>query len=472
VNVTSDKLPITAAVLAGGRSLRMGVDKTLLDVDGQPLVSRVVDAVSGVCAETIVVTNRPEALADAGLPADVRVLQDEVAYQGPLGGLATALRAAHSDWMLAVATDMPHLTPEIVRALWELRGDADAVVPVTEKGREPLLALYRVAACLPAAVEVLATGRRRPVAVFSKVTTVEVPADALRSVDPELRSLINVNTPADLIEARETAEGEPRYVRGGVKLEVVEVSNRRSTRSMPSEMPVTIHLNEREIATTQATPADLEDLAVGFLLAEGLLSDREALGTIDVDAKRGLVWVTTAEEVPDDIAERARYLTSGCGRGITFASVGHARGLARVDSQLRVSADTLYDLIREMARRAEMYRDSGGVHACGLAREGKLEIVREDVGRHNALDKVLGRAWLDRVPTGDAILLSTGRLSYEMTVKAAKSAVPIAVTRSAVTDLAADIADELGITLVGYARGGKLTVYTAPERIVASGEEG
>ena len=105
-----------------------------------------------------------------------------------------------------------------------------------------------------------------------------------------------------------------------------------------------------------------------------------------------------------------------------------------------MSADELYDLIGEMARRAEMYRDTGGVHACGLARDGKLEIVREDVGRHNALDKVLGRAWLDRVPTGDAILLSTGRLSYEMTVKAAKSRVPIAVSRSAVTDLAADVA--------------------------------
>ena len=138
---------------------------------------------------------------------------------------------------------------------------------------------------------------------------------------------------------------------------------------------------------------------------------------------------------------------------------------------MRVSADELYDLIGDMARRAEMYRDSGGVHACGLAREGKLLIVREDVGRHNALDKVLGRAWLDRIPTADAILLSTGRLSYEMTVKAAKSRVPIAVSRSAVTDLAADVADELSITLVGYARGGKLTVYTAAERVTASAEE-
>lgn len=468
---TTERLPLTAAVLAGGRSLRMGVDKTLLDVDGQALVTRVAEAVGEVCAHTVVVTNRPEALAEVGLPEGARVVQDEVAYQGPLGGLVTALAEAPDEWMLAVAADMPHLTSDVIRALWDLRDDADAVVPISEKGAEPLLALYRVAACLPVAREILATGRRRPVAIFGRVKTVEVPADALRSVDPDLRSLINVNTPADLLDARDSVEGRPRYVRGGVKLEVMEVSSRRSTRSMPSETPVTIYLNDREIATTQSTPSDLEDLAAGFLVSEGLLTDRDALVSIDADAKRGLVWVTTAENTEADVGDRTRYLTSGCGRGVTFASVADARGLAPVESDLTVSADAIYDLVGEMARRAERYRDSGGMHACGLARDGELLIVREDVGRHNALDKVIGRAWLDRVPTADAILLSTGRLSYEMTVKAAKSRVPIAVSRSAVTDLSADVAAGLNITLVGYARGGKLTVYTVPERIVASGEE-
>jgi len=461
----TDRLPLTAAVLAGGRSQRMGVDKTLLDVDGRALISCVVDAVGEACERTLVVTNRPDSLTEADLPREVRILRDEVAYQGPLGGIVTALAETASEWMLAVAADMPHLTPQVIRALWDLRDGADAVVPVTEKGLEPLLALYRVEACLPVARDLLATGRRRPVAVFGRVRTARVPADALRSVDPDLRSLINVNTPADLLDARESATEDPRYVRGGVKLVDSTV------RTMPREMPVTIHMNDREIATTQATPDDLEDLAAGFLRSEGLLTDRDKLRTIDVDAQRGLVWVTSAEEVPSDFATRHRYLTSGCGRGVTFASVDDARGLEPVDSDLRVSADELYDLIGEMARRAEKYRDSGGVHACGLARAGELAIVREDVGRHNALDKVLGRAWLDRVPTRDAVLLATGRLSYEMVVKVAKARVPIAVSRSAVTDLAASIADELRITLVGYARGGKLTVCTHAERVVASGEE-
>jgi FdhD protein len=240
---------------------------------------------------------------------------------------------------------------------------------------------------------------------------------------------------------------------------------------MPSEAPVTIHLNDEEVATVQATPRDLEELAVGFLLSEGLLSDRSAFGRVDVDLKRGMIWVSTAETVPTDLATRTRYLTSGCGKGVTFASVGHARGLARVESDLTVTAQEIYLLVRELSDAAVMYRDSGGMHAAGLGRDGKLLIAREDVGRHNAIDKVLGRAWLDRIPTVGAVLVATGRISYEMAVKAAKARVAIAASRSAVTDLAADLADGLNITLVGYVRGGKLTVYTHPERVITAPEE-
>ena len=471
-----ETLPITAAVLAGGRSVRMGVDKTLLAVDGEPLVTRVVGVVRTVCAHTVVVTNRPEALADAGLPADVPILSDEVAYQGPLGGLATAMAFAEDEWVLAVAADMPHLEPGVIRALWDVRDGVDVVLPVGEKGPEPLLALYRVGACLPAARAALATGRRRIIAMISTLRVAELPLEALRAVDPDLRSLVNVNTPADLIEARDTAEA-PRKdgstrdrIAGPIKIEVVEVATRR-VRGMPSERPVTIYLNDVEVATTQSTPSDLEELGVGFLVSEGLLSDREALGTVDVDAKRGFVWVTSEEAVPEDLVHRTRYLTSGCGKGVTFSSVGHARGLEPVTGDLAVSADELYRYVGDMARAATLYRDTGGMHACGLAFGGGLVLVREDVGRHNALDKLLGRAWLDRIPTSGAILISTGRISYEMAVKAAKAAVPILASRSAVTDLAAEIGAALGITLVGYARGGKLTVYTHPERVLASAEE-
>ena len=468
----TDGLPITAAVLAGGRSMRMGIDKTLLPVDGETLVARVVSAVGEVCAHTMVVTNRPEALEDAGLPATVRVVTDEVPYQGPLGGLVTALAEAPDEWMLAVAADMPHLSPAVVRALWEARDQAQVVVPVGDKGPEPLLALYSTSV-LPAARKVLETGRRRLVALFSEVDVVEVPLGSLRDVDPDLASFVNVNTPEELAEVREgaapaalaTPEERPDVDR--VHVSVVEVGTRRP-RGMPSERPVTLYMNDVEVATVQATPDDLEEMAVGFMVAEGLLADREAFRSADVDHKRGLVYVTTAEEVPDDMVYKTRYVTSGCGKGVTFSSVGHAKGLERIESDVRVASSQLYDLVGQLARAASAYRETGGMHACGLGRDGELVIVREDVGRHNALDKLLGRAWIDRIPVRDAVLVTTGRVSYEMAVKAAKARVPVVVSRTAVTDLAAEIAGELGITMAGYARGGKMTVYTHPERVIAS----
>jgi len=467
-----EKLPITAVVLAGGRSMRMGVDKTLLSVDGRPLVARVVDAVGEICKHTLVVTNRPESLDDVELDAAVTVLTDEVPYQGPLGGLVTALKEAPDEWVLAVAADMPYVSPAVVTALWEARGEADAVLPVTPEGPEPLLALYS-RTCLPAARKVLSTGRRRLVAIFADLEVVEVPIDSLRSVDPGLRSFLNVNTPEQLAEVREEHEtAGPAEAVDRVSVSVIEVGTRRA-RGMPAERPITLYMNDVEVATVQATPSDLEEMAAGFLVAEGLMADRDALISIDVDHKRGLVYVSTTEAVPDDMVYKTRYVTSGCGKGITFSSVGHARGLDHVESDATVDSQVLYDLMGQMARGAVAYRDTGGVHACGLGRDGKLVLVREDVGRHNALDKLLGRAWLDRVPAADAVLLTTGRISYEMAVKAAKARVPIVVSRTAVTDLAAEIAGELGITLAGYARGGKITVYTHPRRITvaSTGEE-
>ncbi|MDF1541828.1 MAG: formate dehydrogenase accessory sulfurtransferase FdhD [Anaerosomatales bacterium] len=463
--MAEDRIPCTAAVLAGGRSMRMGVDKTLLEVDGVPLVARVVESVTRVCAHTFVVTNRPESLDGIDLADEVTVLTDEVPYQGPLGGLVTALKEAPDEWVLAVAADMPYLSEAVVQALWDARDGADAVMPVTPEGPEPLLALYS-RACLPAARRVLATGRRRLVAIFSEINAVEVPIESLRSVDPELRSFLNVNTPEELAEAREETVALPveREATERVSVSVIEVGTRRS-RGMPSEHPVTVHMNDVEVATIQATPEDLEEMAAGFLVAEGLMVNRDDLVSIDVDHKRGLVYVSTLEEVPDDMVYKTRYVTSGCGKGITFSSVGHARGLDHIETHLRLDSQVVYDLMGQMARAATAYRDTGGMHACGLARDGELLFVREDVGRHNALDKLLGRAWLDRVPTRDAILLSTGRISYEMAVKAAKAGVPVVVSRTAVTDLAAEIAGELGITLAGYARGGKITVYTHPGRI-------
>ena len=447
----------------------MGVDKTTVAVDGRPLLGRVIDLAVSLCAHTMVVTNRPDSVAAVELPEGVRVVTDDVAWQGPLGGLATALAHAEDEWVLALGADMPYVHESVVRRLWEARGDEPVVAISTPDGPQPLLALYRRDA-LETMRRLLSTGRRRAAAVLRELPVLEVPAEELRKLDPSLASLIDVDTPDDLAAVEEAGPLASEIVppaRAGSpgRALVVDVGS-TSGRRLPVESPITIYLGEEQVATIQATPDDLPELAVGFLVSEGLLTDRDSLSpSVTVDHKRGLVYVTTTETIDPALLRRERYITAGCGKGVTFSSVGHALGIEPVVSSLVIESTAVYELVGQMARGAIRYRDTGGMHACALARGGVVEIVREDVGRHNAVDKTLGRAWLDRLPTEDAVLVTTGRISYEMAVKAAKARVPIVVSRTAVTGLAAEVAERAGVTLVGYARGGRMNVYTHPERI-------
>lgn len=478
-------LPISGVILAGGRSLRMGVDKTKLPIGGMPLVARAAQFMDENTGQTIIVTNRPDDLPYEYLDEDILVLQDEVAYQGPLGGLATALPKARHEWVLAVAADMPWVSAEVIQELYRRKEGYDVVIPVGPNGPEPLLALYRVEAVLPKAREVIETGKRRIVAMFDGLKVLEVDEDDLRDVDPELSSFFNVNTQEDLMAAQERAEemgiaspeaDEELFKKAGSlpffdRFDSVRIMSAEETgRPMPTEMPVTVYLNDVEVATVQCSGTNLDDMAIGFLVGEGLLTQREKLKGVDVDQKRGYVYVTSSEEVPVDLVYKTRYVTSGCGKGITFSSLGHVRGLDKIETIIRVHSGDLYRWIADMGQRSEEYRERGGSHSCALVVRGVVNVVREDVGRHNAADKVIGHAWLKGADLSRTVLLATGRISYEMMVKAAKARIPFVASRSAATNLAAQIAEELGITLCGYVRGGKVVAYTHPKRLITPEE--
>jgi FdhD protein len=444
----------------------MGFDKTLVRVDGRTLVSRVAESLRSTCAETLVVTNHPEDLTDAGLPSETRVVTDELPYSGPLGALATAMRGASHGWVLLAAADMPWIEPEVIRVLWSHRQNADAVVPRTDGGIEPLLALYATAT-LGVAEELLASGARRPAELLERVSSVEVGADDLRSADLELASFVNVNTPEELASVK---RGGPSSAPREIVVRTPEDDPERRT-GIPVERQVTLFVNGTEIATVQATPAELDELAVGFLVSEGVLPGPDAFSEIEIDAHRGLVFVTSPHEITAGRALRARYFTSGCGKGTTFASPDDAEDIDPLESSTQIEPARLADHMAEMDRAAAMHHRTGGMHSCALVVDGALVITREDIGRHNALDKVCGRALLDGVPLAGGVFLTTGRITYEMVIKAAKSGTPIVASRKAVSDLAIELADALGITLVGYVRGGHMTVYAHPERIVADQTE-
>ncbi len=231
----------------------------------------------------------------------------------------------------------------------------------------------------------------------------------------------------------------------------------RTTMHVPSEMELAIYINQQELVTILCTPIKLNYLVLGFLYGEGIISgigDIVMMRVCEDDSLADVRLKNSEYQLP-----MQRTLTSGCGGGVVFKFHGQ-----KVDSGLVVTPAEVFSLMKQLQEKMELYRLSGGVHTSALSDTGNLLVVAEDIGRHNTLDKIRGECLARGISTRDRLLLSTGRVSSEMLLKAAKMQVPVVVSRHSPTGSAVSLARDLGITLVGHARGGRLLVYSHPER--------
>jgi len=226
------------------------------------------------------------------------------------------------------------------------------------------------------------------------------------------------------------------------------------------EVPVTVYINGTELVTFLCTPHNLRHLVLGFLYLEGIVGGLDEIALLRVCDEEEMIDVRLTHDV--ELPTR-RVLTSGCGGGTTFADL--AAQTSKVDSTLQVIPSQVLGLMHRLYREAELYRATGGVHTSALSDGQQLLVVASDVGRHNTLDKIQGQCLLEGIDTRDRILLTTGRLSVEMLNKAAKMQVPVLVSRTSSTDLAVEMAKAWGITLIGYARGKQIHVYSGEERV-------
>ncbi|MDO8688408.1 MAG: formate dehydrogenase accessory sulfurtransferase FdhD [Dehalococcoidia bacterium] len=232
----------------------------------------------------------------------------------------------------------------------------------------------------------------------------------------------------------------------------------RTSVHVPIERELTIYVNLREFVTILCTPTKLNCLVLGFLYSEGIISGMDDVTMMRVCDEESEADVRLSN--PEFELPTRRKLTSGCGGGATFTTQGR-----RVDSSLVVTPADVLSLMKQLQERMELYRLSGGVHASALSDTENLLVVAEDIGRHNTLDKIQGECLLSGLSTRDRLLLSTGRVSSEMLLKAAKMQVPVVVSRHSPTGAAISLACDLGIALVGHARGGSLIVYSHAERL-------
>ena len=235
-------------------------------------------------------------------------------------------------------------------------------------------------------------------------------------------------------------------VRGGRSSEVAA--------EVVREQPLTVYVNGDKFLTLLCSPMMLDELVIGYLWMEKVIAAREDVVALDVSAVDGRADVTLAAPVT---LPTERILTSGCGGGITFR-IDH-RLFPRLRSSVTVRPEQLALGMKQLFQAAQHYQRSRGIHGAGLYDGERLLVVAEDVGRHNAVDKVKGRALLDGIDTHDRILLSTGRISSEMLLKAARMGVPVVASRTSPTEMAVALAEQLNITVCGYVRADTLNLY-------------
>ena len=241
------------------------------------------------------------------------------------------------------------------------------------------------------------------------------------------------------------------------------------------EGPLTLYLDKREIVTLMTLGAAPEALAIGYLRNQRLLTSIEQISAVQVDWETDAVAVTT-RQYPKNTTQKKhgaatldkrlskRTVTTGCGQGTVFGDLMEEIDHIHLPKDAILQESTLQALLDNVRRYDSLYKKAGALHGCALAKDSEILYYVEDVGRHNAVDAIAGMMWLDGIDGHDKIFYTTGRLTSEMVIKAAQMGVPFLVSRSGLTKMGWEIAQRVGMTMIGRAQGKHFLLFTGTER--------
>ncbi|GGE77241.1 formate dehydrogenase accessory sulfurtransferase FdhD [Stappia taiwanensis] len=233
-----------------------------------------------------------------------------------------------------------------------------------------------------------------------------------------------------------------------------------------SERALTLFLNAQEVVTMMTIGDRPDLLAVGYLLNQNMLRPDDVLTGIDYDEDLEVVVVRTERATDYEEKMKKKVRTSGCAQGTVFGDVMERFDEIALDPDARLHTSWLYALTKKINTQPSLYLAAGAIHGCVLCQQDRPLAYMEDVGRHNAVDKIAGWMWLNNVPAADKIFYTTGRLTSEMVIKTALMGIPVLVSRSGFTAWGVELARRVGLTLVGRARGKRFVVLSGSERIV------
>ncbi len=245
---------------------------------------------------------------------------------------------------------------------------------------------------------------------------------------------------------------------------VDEYGNTRES-DIAGEFPLTLYVDKREIVTLMTLGREPELLTLGYLKNQGLITDIEQIKSVQVDWESDAVAVTTSADQSgwNEILEK-RTVTTGCGQGTVFGNI-----LEQLDSiQLgrpQIRQSMIYALLSNLNAYNEVYKNAGAVHGCALCQADQIISFVEDVGRHNAVDAIAGKMWLEDISGTDKFFYTTGRLTSEMVIKVALMGIPVLLSRSGVTRMGLELARQVGVTMLARAKGKHFMIYNGAEQI-------
>jgi FdhD protein len=231
------------------------------------------------------------------------------------------------------------------------------------------------------------------------------------------------------------------------------------------EFPLTIFINKYELLTLMVLKENLEELIIGFLAAEGLIKEKSEITALDFKQNKTIAMV----EIESDFNPgrfKKRTLTSGCGSGSTFLNLKDCAESQFIENKEKIEAEKIFDLMKKLQEDSSYFKLTGGTHISALADSENILFRMEDIGRHNTLDKIIGKALKEKVNLDNKIILTSGRISSEMIIKVLRQGIPFLVSRSAPTDQAINTAVERGLTLIGFCRGRRMNIYSGADRII------
>ena len=236
--------------------------------------------------------------------------------------------------------------------------------------------------------------------------------------------------------------------------------------SVTVERPLTLYLNGQEIVTMMTIADRPEDLALGYLLNQNMLRPDDEVTAVDHDEDLGVVVVRTARGTDFEQKLKKKTLTSGCAQGTAFGDLMENFSQVRLPASAELRTSWLYRLLHRINTLPTLYLEAGAIHGCALCFQDQPVAYMEDVGRHNAVDKIAGWMFREGVSGGDKIFYTTGRLTSEMVIKTVRMGIPILVSRSGFTAWGVELAREVGLTLVGRCKGRRFVALAGESRIV------